>query len=96
MYCLGALEKFENMSLAEVQKIGFEIALLGTRGLNVNDPSVRYTLRSLPGDYTGSHLLCLEYVAFKKFAPEQDIGFDLSAEYRSALALYDRKQDQEE
>jgi len=33
----------------------------------------------------------LEYVAFKKFAPEQDIGFDLSKEYKSALNLFERK-----
>ncbi len=91
MYCLGALEKFENFSLAEVQKIGFEIAILGTKGININDPESRYTLRSLPGSYSGLHLLCLEYVAFKKFAPEQDIGFDLSAEYRSALSLFEKK-----
>jgi hypothetical protein len=32
----------------------------------------------------------------RRKAPEQDIGFDLSAEYRSALALHDRKQNQEE
>jgi len=91
MYCLGALEKFEHMDLAEVQKIGFEIAMLGTRGINVNDPDVRYTLNSLPGDFSGLHLLCLEYVAFKKVAPEQDISFDLAAEYRSALSLYEKK-----
>jgi len=91
MYCLGAIERFEKMSLAEVQKAGFEIALLGTRGININDPSTRYTLRSLPGDFSGLQLLCLEYVAFKKFAQDQDIGFDLSAEYRSALSLYEVK-----
>ena len=89
MYCLGALDKFKTLSLAEVQKIGFEIAILGTRGINVNDLDTSYTLRSLPGNFTGLHLLCLEYVAFKKLAPEQDIGFDLSAEYRSALTLFE-------
>lgn len=91
MYCLGALEKFAGLNLAEIQKIGFEIALLGTRGINVNDPGVRYTLRSLPGDFSGLHLLCLEYVAFKQFAPQQDIGFDLSKEYQTALGLYQNK-----
>jgi Flp pilus assembly protein TadD len=92
MYCLGALEKFERMNLSEVQKVGFEIAMLGTRGININDPTPHYTLRSLPGQFSGLHLLCLEYVAFKKFAPEQDIGFDLSAEYCSALSLHQGKQ----
>ena len=91
MYCLGALEKFETISVEDVQKIGFEIAILGTRGIDVNDPEPKYTLRSLPGQFSGLHLLSLEYVAFKKFAPEQNIGFDLAAEYQSALSLYERK-----
>jgi tetratricopeptide (TPR) repeat protein len=91
MYCLSALEKFSDMTIDEIQKIGFEIAILGTRGINVNDPQTRYTLRTLPGEFSGLNLLCLEYVAFKKFAPEQDIGFDLSKEYQSALNLFERK-----
>jgi len=91
MYCLSALEKFNDMAINEIQKIGFEIAILGTSGINVNDPQSRYTLRSLPGEFSGLNLLCLEYVAFKKFAPEQDIGFDLSKEYQSALHLFERK-----
>jgi len=33
-------------------------------------------------------LVCYEYVAFKQFAPEQNIGFDLSAEYETALKLF--------
>jgi hypothetical protein len=37
MHCLSALEKYSGMSADEVQKIGFEIALLGTRGLDIND-----------------------------------------------------------
>jgi hypothetical protein len=96
MYCLGALEKFEAMSLEEVQKIGFEIAILGTRGIDVNDPTPKYKLQSLPGQFSGLHLLSLEYVAFKKFAPDQDIGFDLSGEYQAAISLYERKKGQKE
>ena len=88
MYCVGALELFEPMSADEVQKVGFEIAMLGTRGIDVNNPESRYTLKNLPGEYSGLHLLSIEYVAFKKFAPDQNIGFDLSAEYEAALKLF--------
>lgn len=88
MYCVGALEMFEPMSADEIQKIGFEIAMLGTRGIDVNNPDSRYTLKNLPGDFSGLHLLSLQYVAFKKFAPDQDIGFDLSAEYQAAMQLF--------
>jgi tetratricopeptide (TPR) repeat protein len=91
MYLLGALQKFAQMSRDQVQKIGFEIAILGTRGIDPNSPDQQYTLRSLAGKFSGLHLLCLQYAAFKHFAPEQDIGFDLSAEYQAALALFDQK-----
>jgi Flp pilus assembly protein TadD len=88
MYCLGALEKFDAMSTDQVQKIGFEIAMLGTRGIDVNNPESSYTLKNLPGEFSGLHLLSIQYVAFKKIAPEQNIGFDLSAEYQAALKLF--------
>jgi tetratricopeptide (TPR) repeat protein len=88
MYCVGALELFEPMRADEVQRIGFEIAMLGTRGIDVNNPETRYTLKNLPGEFSGLHLLSIQYVAFKKIAPTQDIGFDLSAEYQAALKLF--------
>lgn len=87
MYCLGALDTFAQMTPAEIQAVGLEIALLGTKGLNVNSPDVKHRLESLPGEFTGLHLVSLMYVAFKTIAPEQDIGFDLSKEYATALAL---------
>ncbi len=88
MYCLGALEKFESMSADEVQRIGFEIAMLGTRGIDVNNPESSYTLKNLSGEFSGLHLLSIQYVAFKKIAPKENIGFDLSAEYEAAMKLY--------
>ena len=91
MYCVGALEKFDSMSADEVQRIGFEIAMLGTRGIDVNNPESRYTLKNLPGEFSGLHLLSIQYVAFKKIAPEQNIGFDLSAEYQAAMKLFGDK-----
>jgi len=33
---------------------------------------------------TGLQLLCYEYAAFRQFAPEMDIGFDVSKEYGEA------------
>jgi len=87
MYCLGALQKFAKMSQGEVQAVAFEIALLGQRGLDVNNPDPQYTLRSLPGDYSGLHLMSLMYVGFKQLAPDKDIGFDLAEEYRTAQRM---------
>lgn len=90
MYCLGAIEKFEKMSRSDVQRIAFEIAILGRKGLNVNDPEQNYRLQSLPGEHSGLQLVCLMYVGFKIIAPEQDIGFDLAKEYAMAKTMHEK------
>jgi len=61
-------------------------------GLDVNSAEQKYTLKSMEGSFSGLHLVCLQYVAFKKIAPEHSIGFDLSAEYRTALQLFGEEQ----
>jgi tetratricopeptide (TPR) repeat protein len=88
MYCLGAMQTFAKMSNEDVRKIAFEIAMLGTRGLDVNDPAQKYQLRSLPGRFSGLHLVSIEYVGFKLADPSVDVGFDLSQEYRQAQLLF--------
>ncbi len=87
MYCLTALEQFEKMPPEEVQRVGFEIATLGRSGLDVNDATPKYRLRTLPGEFTGLQLVSLLYVAFQQIAPGADVGFDLSREYALALAM---------
>ena len=79
-YCLAALKRFEGMAHKEIQKIGFEIGILGQRGLDTNSSTEQYTLRSLPGQFSGLHLVSIMYVAFKIVAPGEDVGFDLSRE----------------
>ncbi len=79
------------MPLPEVQKIALEIAVLGTKGLDVNDPAPQYRLRSLPGEFSRLHLVCLMYVAFQQVAPEHDPRFDLSKENQSALKMRAQK-----
>ncbi len=91
MYCLGALEKFEAMTPEQVQAVTLEIALLGRQGLDTNDPTPKYSLRSLPGDFTGLHLVSLMYVGFEQINPGHDMGFDLSREYETAQQLFSRK-----
>lgn len=87
MYIAGALDKFKGMSANEVQSIGIEIALLGQRGLDINDAAQKYSLKSLPGKFSGIHLLAIMYAAFKQFAPDQDVGVDFSREYDAAHGL---------
>ena len=87
LYCLDALRRFQGMPRAEIQAITIEIAMLGTRGLQVNDPAEQYCLNSIPGKFSGLHLLCIEYVGFQEIDPSVDLGFDLSAEYAEACKL---------
>lgn len=88
MYLVSAIEKFETKSNEELQKIGFEIAMLGTKGISINDPDSIYTIATLPGEFSGLNLVCHQYAAFKRFAPTMDIGIDLSKEYDAALELH--------
>jgi hypothetical protein len=87
MYITGALDKFASLSTKDVQAIGVEIAILGQNGLDINDPDQKYTLRSLPGKYSGLHLCSIMYAAFKQFAPHEDVGIDFSKEYEAATEL---------
>jgi tetratricopeptide (TPR) repeat protein len=94
MYLLGALERFEKMTPAQVQQVGFEIAVMGMKGLDTNDPAQKYRLKTLAGSYSGLHLVCLMFVAFRQVAPQHSIGFDLAREYAEAERMYQaRKQD---
>jgi tetratricopeptide (TPR) repeat protein len=90
MYCLAALQRFSRMNKTQIQKIAFEIALQGRSGFDTNDPSPKYQLISLPGNYSGLNLVCSMYVGFKIIAPDQDIGFDLSKEYEEAKNILDK------
>ncbi|MGI9253767.1 MAG: tetratricopeptide repeat protein, partial [Thermomicrobiales bacterium] len=93
MYLVGALQRFARMSPAEVQSVAFEIAVAGQQGIDVNNPGSRYELRSIPGEFTGMHLMCLMYAAFRQVAPEYDIGFDLANEYQAALSMHGAQED---
>ncbi len=87
MYLVGAIEKFGGLSRQELQKIGLEIATLGAEGFDVNDSREKYQLRSLPGPFSGLHMVCLMYAVFKIINPTADIGFDLANEYALAQQM---------
>ena len=89
-YCMNALERFKDMPKSEVQKIAFEIAILGSRGLDLSDSAKSYQLQSIPGNYSGLHLLCLQHVGFQIIDSKVDLGFDLSAEYQAALSMHEK------
>lgn len=87
MYLSGMLERLETMTLADKQALALEVAVKGREGLDINSPQQRYTLRNLPGDFSGLHLLCVLYATLKDLDPKLDPGFDFAQEYKMAQAL---------
>jgi tetratricopeptide (TPR) repeat protein len=90
-YCIHALKLFDKIGQAETKKIAFEIALKGQQGLDINDPSKKYTLNSLEGVFTGLQLVSYMFVGFKRIASGMDVGIDLSEEYEMALHFMELK-----
>lgn len=84
MYMQGAFETFAKMPKEEVGKVIMEIAVLGQNGLQINNPSVRYTLQNLPGDFSGLQVLSMMHVGLKQFDPAADSGSGLDREYEVA------------
>jgi Tfp pilus assembly protein PilF len=89
LYCLGALELFKDKPDVYVREVTFEIGLLGRSGLDVNNPDRKYRLKSLPGEFSGLHLVSIMYVGFRRIDPSVDIGTDLAREYVAARKLFD-------
>ena len=87
MYIASALQTFEKLGPQKRQVIALEIAMLGRSGLDINDPDDKYTLKSLPGKFSGLRLLAMMYTAFRQIDPTMETGVDFSAEYRSALEM---------
>ena len=87
-YCLDALKYFDESGRAKTSSVAMEIAMLGRSGLDINNPDQKYTLRSLPGKFSGMRLVSMMYVGFQIIAPEHDVGIDLSREYAEAKKLF--------
>lgn len=90
-FCLDALQKFQALGDEQTKTITFEITMLGRNGFDINSPDKKYTLRSLPGHFSGLHLVSLMYVGLKLLAPTVDAGIDLSKEYAEAKRLFAEK-----
>lgn len=72
------------MEVTQIQDLALELAILGNTGLDINDPTKKHQIRAWTGEHSGLHLISIMYAAFQQFAPDTDIGIDLSKEYRIA------------
>lgn len=86
MYCLAAIQKFK-ADPKSVAPVTMEISLLGRSGLDINNPTQKYTLSSMPGKFSGMQLVSYMFVGFRQLAPDMDPGIDLTKEYQQALSM---------
>lgn len=86
-YMLAAIKRFAAMDPQKVGQAVLEIARRGEQGLAINDPSVRYKLDHLDGDFSGLQLLCYMHVGLKQFDPRANAGSGLDREYEMARGL---------
>jgi tetratricopeptide (TPR) repeat protein len=87
MYITDAFKILAEAGPTKSQQIGLEIALKGQGGLDINDADKKYTLITLPGQFSGLQLVSIMYAAVKQADPTADVGIDLDAEYQVALAM---------
>jgi tetratricopeptide (TPR) repeat protein len=93
MYCLSALQYFEDKDLSEIQKVGFEIAMLGRQGIDPSNNEKKYYLDSIPGkEFTGLQLLAYMYSAFQVIDPFLDTGMNFKKEYETAKEVHKGKE----
>lgn len=92
MYMQGAMERFAELPQPEVARIVMEIAQLGQSGLAINDPSRRYRLDTLAGDFSGLQLLSMMHVGMRLFDPDADLQTGLDREYALAAGLCGQSQ----
>jgi tetratricopeptide (TPR) repeat protein len=88
IYCLNALQSFAKMTDDQVKPIMFEIATRGLQGMDINNPNVRYSFKSIEGDFSGLKAVSYMYVAMQRLMPGVDAGIDLSKEFAKAKAMF--------
>jgi tetratricopeptide (TPR) repeat protein len=90
LYTAGALQTFKKLGPAKRHEVAVEIAILGRSGLDINDPTNKYKLKTLPGKFTGLHLLASMFTAFRQIDPTMETGADFGAEYEAALQIQEK------
>lgn len=86
-YMQGAMDTFAKLTPGEVGKVVMEIAQLGQSGLQINKPDVRYTLTTLPGEFSGLQLVSIMHVGIRQLDAKAETSTGLDREYQTALAL---------
>ncbi|MEQ1924432.1 MAG: tetratricopeptide repeat protein, partial [Pyrinomonadaceae bacterium] len=91
-YMQGAMDDFARKSKKEIGQIVMEIAIIGQTGLQINKPDIRYTLKILPGEFSGLQLVSIMHTGILLLDPKAETGTGLDREYELATAM--RKKDE--
>lgn len=88
MYIVSALQFFKNKTQAEIKTIAFEIAMLGTMGIDPNKKD--YIISSISEKrFTGTQVLAYYYTSWRLAIPEHlaELGLDYGKEFELAIKI---------
>ena len=54
---------------------------------DINDPGEKYRLKSMPGKFSGRHLLAITYTTFQQIDPSKKTGMDFAAKRTAAVQI---------
>jgi hypothetical protein len=60
----------------------------GPGGLQINEPGISRSLKTLTGSWSELALACLIHVGMKRLMPNEDSGLGIGAEYEEAVRLH--------
>ena len=89
MYMVGALEKFDKLTLNEIKQIAQEIAIVGMSGISPEKQG--YLLQNLPNEeFSGYRLLAYYYVSWAIGFPDvlDKLQLPFDEEYKSAKKMF--------
>jgi hypothetical protein len=85
MFMVNALQYFKDLSMEEVKKIAFEIAMIGQQGIDTETKN--YIVGSIPNKrFSGYQLLAYYYVSWALAVPEHvgELGLEYGREFEMA------------
>ena len=88
MHLADAINFYREREHEQVQAIAFEIAMLGSQGIDPSKTDKRYTLKSVPGrKFSPLQLLAYMFAGFKVIDASVDTQLDFEEEYQDALEI---------
>jgi Flp pilus assembly protein TadD len=88
MHLADAINFYRDRNQSEIQGVAFEIAMLGTQGIDPSKTEKRYTLNSVPGrKFSPLQLLAYMFAGFKELDESVDTQLDFEEQYEDALEI---------